>query len=71
MKKIGMNMTAISGAIMVIVVFGAAAAFALTDLMNDRLFGSRRTWFVVVLLVYGAYRSFRLYKILKPTRYDQ
>lgn len=71
MKKIGFNMPALFGAIMVLFIFSGAIAFAFTDVMEERLFGPRRTWFVVILLVYGVYRSFRLYQSLKPLRHDQ
>ena len=72
MKKIGLqNMSVWFGAMMVLLVFSGAVAFAFTDFMDDRLFGSRRTWFVVILAAYGVYRSFRLYQVFKQSRYDQ
>lgn len=36
-----------------------------TDLMADTISGNKRTLFVAILLAYGAYRSYRLYKSTK------
>jgi hypothetical protein len=64
--KSGMQLISIwFGAIMILVVLAGAIAFAFTDLMNDSLYGTKRTTFVFLLLAYGTYRGFRLYSILK------
>ncbi len=59
------------GAMMVLLVFSGAFAFAFTDLMADRLFGSKRIWFIVILVAYGIYRSFRLYQVFKQSRHEE
>ena len=59
------------GAVMVLVVLSGAIAFTFTDVMSDRLFGPKRTLFIVILFAYAAYRSFRLYQVLKSSRHDK
>jgi hypothetical protein len=39
--------------------------FALTDIMSDRLFGTKRTALIIVLCCYALYRIYRLYVTLK------
>lgn len=39
-----------------------------TDILLETLYGFKRNLFVVILLVYGAYRSFRLYSTIKKDR---
>ena len=69
--NLGLNtLSAWFGLLMVLVVFSGAAAFAFTDLMDDRLFGARRNGFILVLLAYGIYRSVRLYQGFKNTRHE-
>lgn len=42
------------------------SAFLLfTDLMSESIYGTKRTVFVVILLGYGIFRSYRLYKTTK------
>lgn len=53
------------GVIMILMVTAGAVAFAFTDLMNDRLYGTKRTVFVFILLAYGIYRGFRLYQTIR------
>jgi hypothetical protein len=36
-----------------------------TDLMAESIHGTKRTVFVVILLAYGAYRGYRLYRTTK------
>ncbi len=55
------------GLIMVIVVFTGAFAFSFSDLMIDRLFGTQRTIFIVILFAYGVYRSFRVYRLFRES----
>jgi hypothetical protein len=42
-----------------------AIAFAFTDVMSDRLTGTKRSVFVVTLGLYSVYRGFRLRQTLK------
>jgi len=51
--------------IMILLVVAGAIAFAFTNFMDDRLFGPKRIFFVVLLLAYAAYRIFRLRQLLK------
>jgi hypothetical protein len=59
------------GGLMALLAFMGAFAFAFTNLMDDRLFGSRRTWFIAILVAYGIYRSFRLYQVFKQMRHEE
>lgn len=66
MMKTAMQSVSVAfGVVMVLVVLSGAIAFLFTDVMSDRLFGPKRTLFVVVLFAYAIYRSFRLYQVLK------
>jgi hypothetical protein len=38
------------------------AAIAFTDFMGDRIYGSKRIFFVILLVSYAAYRIWRLKK---------
>ena len=53
------------GIIMIILVVAGAIAFGFTDFMDDRLYGPKRSGFVVILLAYGVYRAFRLRALLR------
>ncbi|HOZ86310.1 MAG TPA: hypothetical protein PL029_01070 [Bacteroidia bacterium] len=55
------------GLFMVIVVIAGAIAFALTDFMSDRLFGMQRNIFIIILLFYGVYRGFRVYRLFRDS----
>lgn len=52
-------------AFMIMIVTCGAIAFAFTDIMSDRLFGTKRTVFVCVLGLYSVYRGFRLRQTIK------
>lgn len=41
---------------------------AFTDLFMDRLHGTKRTVFIVILLLYAGYRIFRLVKSIREQR---
>jgi hypothetical protein len=56
------------GAVMILLVVTGAIAFAFTDFMDERLYGKKRWFFVLLLLSYGIYRAFRLRSILKNSR---
>jgi hypothetical protein len=56
------------GIIMVLVVVSGAIAFTFTDVMVERLYGSKRTVFIFILLAYGIYRGYRVYQLFKATK---
>ena len=69
--KLGLNSVAIwFGLIMVLLVLTGAVAFAFTDFMDDKLFGPKRIFFVVLLLAYAVYRIFRLRSLLKQNNHE-
>ena len=39
-----------------------------TDILIDKLYGTKRTIFVVILLAYAAYRGYRIYDTIKKNR---
>ncbi len=51
--------------VMILVVTGLALAVMFTDILDDRLYGSKRIFFVVLLLAYAVYRAYRLYQVKK------
>jgi uncharacterized membrane protein (DUF373 family) len=64
--KLGLHtITAWFGIIMIILVISGAVLLTFTDLMSDKLFGTKRTVFIFILIAYGVYRSFRLYHLFK------
>ncbi len=64
--KLGLNTLSVwLGIVMIILVLVAAVAFSVTDVMSDKLFGNKRTGFIVMLFAYAVYRAFRLYQNLK------
>lgn len=56
------------GSLMVLVVLGLAIALIATDFYSDRLFGTKRTGFIVLLIAYAVYRSYRTYSIFKSRK---
>ena len=70
--KIGLSLVPIwFGIVMILVVVSLAVAVTFTDFMDDRLYGNKRIFFVVLLLSYAVYRSFRLYHMLQKMRKDE
>ena len=59
------------GAIMVLVVLVLGVALLTTDFYSDRLSGSKRTFFIVLLFAYAVYRSFRTYSLLKTRKTNE
>ncbi|MBX3164975.1 MAG: hypothetical protein KF900_10890 [Bacteroidetes bacterium] len=53
------------GAIMIVLVTSGAFAFTFTNFMDDRLFGTKRVVFILILIAYAIYRGFRLYHLIK------
>ena len=58
------------GAIMVVVVLFLGGLMAFTDVMTDRLYGNKRTFFIVLMFAYAIYRSYRIYQIRKRKQED-
>lgn len=56
--------------LMIVLILAGAFAFAFTDFMDDRLFGTKRTFFVILLVLYAIYRVFRLYQMNKSSQHE-
>jgi hypothetical protein len=54
-----------SGIVMILVVVAGAIAILFTNAFDDRLYGNKRIFFVVLLLSYAVYRVFRVKQLLK------
>jgi hypothetical protein len=68
----GLNIVSLwFGVIMVTLVVSGAVAITFTDFMSDRLYGTKRVVFVILLLGYAVYRSFRIYQIYKQNRNER
>jgi len=65
MKPIFNSLSIWFGLIMIVVVTSGAIAFAFTDFMNDRLYGTKRIIFIFILFAYAVYRGFRMYQAIK------
>ena len=64
--KLGLNtLSTWLGVVMIILVISGAIAFATTDVMIDKLYGGKRTGFIIMLFAYAVYRGFRLYQNIK------
>jgi hypothetical protein len=50
---------------MILLVISGAAVFSFSDFMSDELFGKKRLFFILMLVAYSVYRSFRLYHAIK------
>jgi hypothetical protein len=59
------------GVVMVTLLVSGAIAFIFTDFMSDTLNGNRRIFFVVLLLSYSAYRSIRIYQVIKRSKLEE
>jgi len=58
-------------AFIIVIVAMAAIGFAFTDFMSDRLYGNKRSVFVIVLGLYSVYRAYRLRVMLKPKKTEE
>jgi len=56
------------GVIMVVLLLSGAIAITFTDFMIESLRGTKRVFFVVLLLAYSVYRCFRIYQVVKYNR---
>ncbi len=59
------------GVVMVVVLLAGSVAILFTDFMSDRLQGNRRIFFVLLLLAYCVYRSYRIYQTIKQSRNEE
>ena len=70
--KIGLNLIPLwFGIVMILVVVSLAMAVSFTDFMDDRLYGNKRIFFIVLLFSYAVYRSFRLYHLIQKMKRDE
>ena len=51
--------------IMVLLTFTGFFVFLFTDLMSDKVFGTKRYVLAIVFLAYAIYRSYRMYQVFK------
>jgi len=67
--KLGLHTVSLwFGMLMVFVVTAGAVAIIFTDFLSERLYGNKRIFFVVMLLAYAVYRSYRIYQVIKKSR---
>ena len=71
MKPLLNSFTIYTGAFMIVLVLAGAIAFATTDLMSDKLYGNKRTGFIIMLFAYAIYRGFRIYQTLKQQKRNE
>ncbi|MBS1651257.1 MAG: hypothetical protein JSU07_04525 [Bacteroidetes bacterium] len=58
----------IMGSVMVLITLSMACLFIFTDIMADKMYGSKRTVFIGLLIAYSLYRAYRSYLYFKkPT----
>ena len=70
--KLGMNSISVwFGIIMILVLVTAAVAITFTDVFEDRLYGKKRVFFIILILAYSVYRGFRLYNIYKKNNREE
>jgi len=58
-------------ATMLVVVFAIAALFTFSSFMASDMQGTKRLSFIVLLWLYGAYRSYRLYVLIKNLKNNE
>jgi len=56
---------------MLLVVFAIASLFSFTSFMGTEMQGNKRVSFIVLLWLYGVYRSYRLYVLLKSFKNNE
>lgn len=71
MKPLLNSLSLWSGAITLLIVLSGAVAFTFTDIMGDRLYGSKRIGFTLMLYAYAIYRGFRIYQTLKQNKHAE
>lgn len=69
--KNGLNLIPVwFSVVMVALVVAGAFAFAFTDFMSDRVFGTKRWFMVVLFIAYAVYRSIRIYQTFKKLNHE-
>jgi len=69
--KLGLNsISTWFSLLMITLTIAGAIAFAFTDFMDERLFGTKRVFFVILLVLYTIYRVFRLYQMNKSNQHE-
>lgn len=71
--KPGLNSLSVwFGLIMVLVLACAALSLLIfPDALSERLYGSKRAFFIVLLFAYCVYRGFRVYTLYKNQKREQ
>lgn len=55
---------------MVVIVLFLGCLVAFTDVMTDRLYGNKRSFFIGLMFAYALYRSYRIYQQMKQKQDD-
>lgn len=71
MKSIQQTVSFWFAVVMVIATLTIGTAFLFTDVMNDSMYGKKRTIFICLMFAYSAYRGFRLYSQIKTLKHDK
>ena len=71
MKLLNSQVSLWFGVVMILVVTAGAFVFSFTDFYDDRLYGNKRTMFVLVLFAYALYRGWRTYLLFKQQRNEE
>jgi hypothetical protein len=56
-----------SGVVMIMLLIVGAVVILLTNVLDDRLYGNKRYFFVGLLLAYAVYRGFRVKQLFRET----
>jgi cytochrome c biogenesis protein CcdA len=65
------NITHIVAGFMIVMCLVMCYYLAFTDFLVDKLYGTKRQIFIVLLVLYGAYRSYRLVATIKKEREEK
>jgi len=65
------NVTYLFAGFMVVMCLVMSYYLVFTDILIEKLYGFKRHLFVALMLIYGAYRTFRLYSIIQKDRRDK
>jgi len=55
---------------MILICVVMAGFFLFTDVMKENLFGTKRVVFIIVLLMYALFRTYRLILVLREQKED-